>query len=359
MRGLNIRHRIIWLVSISVFILFVIFLGIVIKYWSDYKNIPSHHLIGNRVSNVNLLREEGFPFSFLVMGDLEGSRVSEELLRKALKGKAPSFLILLGDFVRNPDIWNHRFFIIEMTKELKLSLPVFLVAGNHDIDYASKKIKEDKRRVTVEVFESLYGQMNFDFTFNKCLFIFLGVDMSRPSLFLNYLRDTLSQKGEGKRYIFVFIHYPPNGLVDYVKSPFPTPEEEEFLSLLEKYKVTTCFFGDYHGYWRGQRKGTNFIISGGGGGRLKKSQPEWGRFYHILRISVSENQISEEMITLGKESHLEDSFEREVFTKIFPIIHGRVWVIYFLFSLFLFLSIYSIIISVRNLWKKNFKREGI
>jgi len=85
----------------------------------------------------------------------------------------PSFIVILGDFVRKPDVWNHRFFLTEMTTEINLPFPVFLVSGNHDFDDTGEVVKRTERRVTSEVYESLYGVKDFDFVFNKCLFIIM------------------------------------------------------------------------------------------------------------------------------------------------------------------------------------------
>ncbi len=331
-----------WLVFTILFLFFAGLLGLAIKLHRHYQSIPPEHLIGNRASNVNALKGKGFPFSFLVVGDTQGSERVEALTELALKQGTPSFMVILGDFVKEPDLWDHHFFLTEMVSEIKLPFPVFLVAGNHDIDYNSSKKISNERRVTPEVYKLLYGAMNFDFVFNNCFFIICGVDPKNPEVFLNYLRDTLSKEREGKRHIFVFIHYPPKGLTEHIRGSLPIPDEEDFFSLLETYKVTTCFFGDYHGYWRGQRKGVNLIVSGGGGGRLKQSQPEWGKFHHILRVSVDNDIISEDVITLSRRwISFEDIFEERIFTRLFPTVHDRVWVLYGLFFLFLSLGIYS------------------
>jgi hypothetical protein len=343
------KNALLWLASAILFLSLAGLFGWAIKFHRDYQNIPPDHLIGNKPSHVEKLEEKGFPFSFLVLGDTTGSETAETLIEMALRKEKPSFIIILGDFVKKPDIWKHRFFLTEMTVEIKLPFPVFLVAGNHDIDYTSSKKISDDRRVTPEVFESLYGAMNFDFIFNNCLFIICGVDLKNETSYLNYLRDTLSKKREGKRHIFVFVHFPPKGLAEYIGGSLPG--EEEFFSLLETYKVTTCFFGDFHGYWRGQRKGVNLIVSGGGG-RLKQSKPEWGKFHHILRVSVDNDIINEEVITLSDEFSFEDSFEEMVFTKFFPIVQNRGWILYGLFFLFLSLGIYSFAFFYISLRKK-------
>jgi hypothetical protein len=214
-----------------------------------------------------------------------------------------------------------------MAVETRPPFPVFLVSGNHDIDHKFSIKRE--RRVTPEIYESLYGVRNFNFIFNHCLFIICGVDQKKRSSYLDYLRDTLSQKGEGKKHIFIFIHTPPKGLVDYIDTYLP--EEEKFFLLIGDYKVTTCFFGDHHGYWRGQRKGVNHIVSGGGG-RLKKSQPDWGKFHHILRMTVDEDKVSEDIITIQGEWGVENLFEEWVFTNIFPVLGTSVRVYYLIFT---------------------------
>lgn len=336
------RKWIFWLVLFILSIAFTVLWWVVIQFYRDYQNIPTHHLIGNRPSTVAALKEQGMPFSFLVIGDTYCSENAETLIELAMKMGNPSFMVILGDFVSKPDIWNHRFFLTEMAAEMKPPFPIFLVAGNHDIDFNSSKIKRKGRSVTPEIYESLYGSMNFDFIFSDCLFIICGIDLKKPNHYLNYLRDALSKKGEGKKYIFVFVHYPPKGLAEHIEGSLPIPNEEDFFSILEAYKVSTCFFGDYHGYWRGQRKGVNLIVSGGGG-RLKKSQPEWGKFHHIMRINVEQDKVSEEIITIRGEIELEDWFERWVFMNLFPFIQNSVWILYLIFIILLMMSGYIFI----------------
>lgn len=335
------KRALLWLVFTILFLLFAGLFGWTIKIHRDYLSIPPETLIGNKISNVNALKEKGFPFSFLVIGDTQGRGMAETLIKSALFEKNFSFMVIIGDFVKRPDIWDHRFFLAEMTTEIKPPFPVFLTVGNHDVDYALK-IKEPKRRVTPEVFESLYGARNFDFVFNQCLFILLDLDMRNQTGYLNYLRNTLSQKGGGKKHIFIFLHFPPQEVWETIHPSIPQeemspllPNENEFFSLLETYKVTTCFFGHYHGYWRGQRNGVNLVVVGGGGGSLKSWQPEWGKFHHILKVTVDQSIISEEMITRPEKLSVDDSLEWWIWACFLPIIENRTWVVYGLFILFL------------------------
>ena len=344
------KKRFLWFFLGLLFLIFAGLIWLTIGFYQDYKSIPSDHLVGNKAKSVQALKEKGFPFSFLIIGDPHGSEAAETLIGTSIVNGDASFMVILGDFVKRPDIWNHRFFLTEMTTEIKPSFPIFLVSGNHDIDYFRSKRISDDRRVTQEVYESLYGPRNFDFVFNNCLFIICGVDLVKPADFISYLSDVLSRKSPGKKSIFVFVHYPPKGLAGHIPGSMPIPHEDEFFSLLETFKVTTCFFGDYHGYWRGQRKGANLIVTGGGG-RSKQSQSAWGKFRHIIRVTVGDNQVSEELIVLNKETglmHLEDNFEALMFTKLFPVIGDRLWVLYSVFCLFSFLGISSFIFLLRK-----------
>lgn len=353
------KSRLLWLVFAILFLSLAGFSGWAIKLHRDYQSIPPQHLIGNRMSNVKALKEKGLPFSFLVVGDTQGSYKATTLIEAALREGDSSFMIILGDFVNQPDLWNHRFFLMEMGKEIKPSIPVFLVPGNHDIDYASK-IKEPGRRVTPEVYESLYGARNFYFIFNNCLFIICGIDARNPTSYLDFLRETLSREKERKRYIFIFMHHPPKG-VGMVAS-FALPNERDFFSLLGLHKVTICFFGDYHAYWRGQTKETNLIVSGGGGGALKKWQPRWGKFHHIMRITVDENMVNEGiMILSGEVSHYHRALEKWMSIDLVPALENKNWVIYFLLIVFSFWGIYSFVkffVSLKEEKGGKYKSKG-
>jgi hypothetical protein len=141
------------------------------------------------------------------------------------------------------------------------------------------------------------------------------------------------------------MHIPPKGLAPHIETSHP--DEEALFSLLEKYRGVTCFFGDYHGHWRGERNGVSYIITGGGG-RLKSWQSEWGKFNHILRISVAQDRISEEMITLRRHIGLEDRFEEKVFTHLFPVIQNFFWILDVIFVLLSIGSGYSLVKLIKT-----------
>jgi Calcineurin-like phosphoesterase len=267
-----------------------------------------------------------------------------------LQNGIPSSLVVLGDFVKKPDLWNHRFFLTEMIREINPPFPVFLVPGNHDIDYRGA-IKDERRRTTPEIFEFLYGPKKFHFIYNDCLFIISEIEAGNPTAYMDYLRTALAEKGQGRKHIFVFIHVPPRWLTAGLGVPYP--REKEFFSLLETYKVTTCFFGDYHGYIRAWRGGTNFIVSGGTGGHLEGEAFEWGHLHHILKVNVDHDTISENLIMAPEGSSFEDIFENWVFLHLFPLIEERGWILYLPFGLFLSTGVCSLLFFVFSVKRRD------
>jgi hypothetical protein len=226
-----------------------------------------------------------------------------------------------------------------MIQNLNLFFPVFLVSGNHDMDYPPSKIKQSEDRVTPEVYELFYGPLNFDFTFNNCLFIICGFKRKNQYSYVEYLRDTLLKKGEGKKYIFVFIHIPPKGLMKRIDTL--SPQESELYSLLDTHKVTTCFLGHHHGYLRIQRKNVNYVISAGGGGTLGRKDFYRENFHHMLRVNVDREKVTEEIVPIVKTKSIESLYEEWFFTRVLEIINKRVIVLYLLSVLFLLWGIYS------------------
>ena len=330
------KKRLTWLyLFIFNLILVALWLG-VIKIHYDYVNTPPNNLIGNKPPIISALKETKNPFSFLVIGDSRAKKTSERLIKLAREKGEPEFMVMNGDFVWRPGIWNHRFFLTRLLNAVRPAWPVFLVPGNHEIfDYDTSRIKDPEQQVTREIYQALYGPRNLDFVYNNCLFILCDGSSRSPENYLNYLQDTLSKKAAGKKYIFVFIHYPPKGLDASIKKAC-LPNEQEFFSLMEQYKVSYCFFGHHHGYWQGARNGTTYVICGGGGTRLEPTIPD--KMHHILRITVGQNGITEEKITSPAQSNIGNWFGETAFTFILPALHANAWMLYVILLIFLLAS---------------------
>jgi hypothetical protein len=240
-----------------------------------------------------------------------------------------------------------------MIEDIKPPFPVFLAPGNHDIDYGFQRVPENQR-VSPELYRSLYGATSFDFTYNNCLFILCGVDLKKPDALVDDLRGVLSKKAAGKKHIFVFIHYPPPAVV----SGFDFPREQEFLSILKTYKVTTCFFGHYHGYHRDQIDGTSMIVLGGGGGSLKRWQSNWGKFHHGLKITVGEDTLAEDIMALQKDVFFHHSMDWGVVVGILPLVENRIWMVYVFLFLFSCCTALSLWVTIRRTGRPNKALKG-
>lgn len=342
------RTAFIWFVGLIFFAILSVLAWWTVQIIQDDRKVPSEAMVGNKAYSLKALKEKGLPFSFLVLGDIHSTWRSDPLLRLALKEEGDiSFMVLLGDFVNGPGIWDHRFFRARMAGEIRPQFPVFLVAGNHDIQYGPSIKKTNENGVTPEIYESLYGPRNLSFVFNGCLFVICGVDPGSPHRYLEFLRQTLQREAAGKRLIFLFAHTPPKVAV-HIGGSILLPREEEFYSLLEEFNVTNCFFGDRHAYWRGQRKGTGLVISGGGG-RFKSDQPEWGRFRHLIRVTVEKDMVDEDILVAGEGLGLRIAFQHFAFTQLGPALGGRTWVFYGSFFLFAAAAFFFLIGYIRSL----------
>ncbi len=297
----------------------------VIQMEKDYRHLLAPAPFGNRMVLAQGLREKekGLPFSFLVISDTHNNENAYALLREMVRGNEASFLIHVGDVVNAPTIWSHRYFINRMREEIKPPFPVFLAPGNHDIYYGYQNVPVNQR-VSPEIYQKLYGPTSLDFTYNNCLFVLCGVDLQNPDHFVDHFHRVLSEKAAGKKHIFVFIHYPPQAVIP----EFDFPREKEFLSLLEEHKVTACFFGHFHGYRRVESRGTNMIVLGGGGGSLKSWQSTWGKFHHGLKITVSENTVTEDIMALEREAFFDHSPGWGIAVFILPLVQNRIWIVY-------------------------------
>jgi len=71
-----------WLAFALFFFALTAVSGFAINVYRDYQNLPSKHSIGNKASNVGALKEKGFPFSFLVLGDMHCSEEAEVLIKR-------------------------------------------------------------------------------------------------------------------------------------------------------------------------------------------------------------------------------------------------------------------------------------
>jgi predicted phosphodiesterase len=273
------------LVLFSLSLLSVAYIIAVIIYGKSHKDIQLPKFLGSRPENIALLKQTDAgpkPFSFFVVGDMQQGDFFSAIYRDSIGKDAPDFGVILGDFIRSPEMEFHKAFMTDFTT-WGIQEPVFLVCGNHDI--ATKKDITQNRpySFTLEDFEKTYGPTEFSFTYHGCLFIVLN-DVDTDG-YIAYLVDTLSHRAKDTLMTFVFTHIPVHTISPDIKSR-EMPGEERFLSLIDEYNIDYVISGDFHTYFRRETNNTTFIISGGGMNRMGDNERNRKGAYHAMLIHV-------------------------------------------------------------------------
>lgn len=256
-------------------------------------------------------REE---FSFAVAGDTKGTGTFERLVG-LLKDEPISFMVLLGDCVRNGSPRFHQYLRAELEKELRLPCPTFYVVGNHDVS---------KEEFPISRFEEVYGPTNFSFDYHGCLFIVLRIlDKPRYSTkeSLIFLESVLSDRRRDYRKVFIFMHIPPPISTDFGVRSIENPDK--LLALFDKFKVDYVIAGDYHGYSRVKYRDTVYLVTGGGGARLRKNK--YSAFHHAVVIKVGQQEVSERILFTKRNEELEDMMECCAMTVVYPWMKENLW----------------------------------
>ena len=142
-------------------------------------------------------------YSFMVAGHTYGVPWSSQMgLHPPFKAKYDyitsrsdiKMCFLTGDMISRPTVmgWNAVDNDID-----SLKIPVYKVAGNHDL--------KDK-----QLYISRYGNTYYQFTFNNDLFIILDSNEDNWSVLgeqLDFLKNTLNSNAKENNHVFVFFHH--------------------------------------------------------------------------------------------------------------------------------------------------------
>ncbi|MBN1364396.1 MAG: metallophosphoesterase [Syntrophaceae bacterium] len=267
--------------------------------------------LGNKPENINYVKTTTDPneFTFVVVGDVKCGTATFEAMLDIIHEDKPAFVVVLGDFVDHQELISHKLFALEMTEHTK-DFPMFLIPGNHDIDANGPFGLED--------FEKIYGPAQFYFTLGKNLFVFLNniSPYNQTDQYLKFLEQALSKQMEGAEKIFVFMHIPPSGINSSLMCN-GLPGSEELLEIARTHHINYIFSGDHHGYVKTGKDGTAFIVTGGGGAKLRGKH---GRFHHLVRMSIKDETIVETVVTAKKQLETAELIERNIAIYIWPLI---------------------------------------
>lgn len=306
--------------------------------------VSANESLKNREGNLDGILSSPAPntFSFAYLGDCKGNNLTRfKHIVRDINRHHPSFFVVNGDMVNEPSEREYRFYVEELEEERK-GLPVFHTVGNHDI--FSRKIPPSYKE-----FKKFFGATYYWFSFQNSLFIILdGAGTTIDAKQFQWLKDILKTKRDSFTHTFVFMHVPP---FDCRKGHHHCMEDsgaEEFMRLMERYRVTRVCTSHIHAYHREVINGVTYIISGGGGAHMVIDPP----FYHYILIEVEGDRVSDRPIEIENVRSAKDIIEYTL-EVIYPPSSPVFWAIIFSLIILLAIPIIIAIMLVRKIRKRS------
>jgi predicted phosphodiesterase len=231
----------------------------------------------NTRENINRMQRQPAlqSFNFLVVGDIQaGYRIlSRKILPSARDNCA--FVVQTGDLASHADR-GHYALILHEIKSSNLSVPLFVIPGNHD------------RKGNPELFEQYFKLKQFYFVWNNCLFIFfdnsLGASYEQQ---FQLLEQTLAENQGKARWTFIFMHRPP---VDWDNGA-PRPELKKharFFALKKRFRIDYVISGHIHDYHMAELNGTTYISNGLESDQKGRTSDE----IYLTKVQVTPEKVS-------------------------------------------------------------------
>ena len=236
------------------------------------------------------LGAEELPIHFAILGDRNGSAVPGvyEAIVAEVERLKPDFVITVGDhiegYTEDTAVLNQEW--LEYKKIVaNLSMPLYLVPGNHDITTDP----------ALPVYLKQAGKPYYSFNFRGLHFVTL--DASRwetadamPKEQVTWLIQDLTKNKKAKL-TFVFFHKP--FFLDAALKAVPDTLQRIF----QNRGVDAVFAGHTHIYISGEQNGVLYTNVGSSGGEATAGPT--GLFYHYTWVTVDKNGITIAPIKLG------------------------------------------------------------
>lgn len=243
-------------------------------------------------------------YTFAVMGDnRSGDRVYSKILAEVMR-RGPAFAINVGDVIPNPG--NRSQWANFHQLSAVLTMPYYLVPGNHDID-DRKSLEVWREEVDLPGNETFYS-----FTRGRDLFVVLNsCDPENERRIAGKQLAWLEKTLDPKRYDhqFVFLHHPPylwKGATHEGEALDEHPAERDALHrLFTDKRVTAVFAGHEHTYRRMERDGVLYVVTGGAGSPLYGRKGP-GAFNHFVFLTVDGKNVRGQVI--DRDGVLRDEF---------------------------------------------------
>lgn len=230
------------------------------------------------------------PVRFAVLGDRTGGPqegIFEQIVIEAERLK-PEFVMTVGDFIDGystdtAQLMSEWDTVLTMFEAF--SVPIHLVAGNHDISYDAAE----------PVYRRYAGEPNYSFDHRGIHFTVL--DNSRweastelPEDYITWLENDLKEN-RAAAYTFVFMHKP--FWYKTTVQGFP----DTLHTLFKAFGVDAVVTGHFHQYFAGEYDGIKYTSLGSSGGGTPADQI--GPKYHFAWVTVDDKGIHLAPISLG------------------------------------------------------------
>ncbi len=223
-------------------------------------------------------------YSFAVIGESAGNPEVYKALLKQVEADGNAFVLHLGNLTESGSAAEY-----QAWRELMAGfpLPVYTVPGNQDA--------VDGSLANYLAFTGAPG-VHYSFDFGQAHFAI--VDASRGYLLTEetaWLDADLAATQKPVK--IVALHFPP--FDPRGSGQVLTMGNEAFAMLMRQRGVRYVFAGHIRAYDQFTRDGVIYVISGGGGAPLSRSEDQGG-FYHYVRVSVNGTDVQTEVRRLGR-----------------------------------------------------------
>ena len=202
--------------------------------------------------------------------EFDGFAPETQLFSKAIRYAneyKPDFVVMCGDMVHEADSEDQRNELFRITSQLNKDIPIYWVAGNHDVG-------NTPTASTLNAYRELYGKDNYAFQMENYYFIAINSSVcSDPSLvpgewdsFIGFLEIELKKASNMNAiHKVVFLHHPlfletSDEPDNYFVIPFQ--RRQEIISLLDQNKASAVFSGHLHRNNYRNIKGIEYVSTG-------------------------------------------------------------------------------------------------